>query len=80
MHSVLVACQSPALFILVNGGIREARERLVAWKETDTSVFLCFSQFAYTGDYRIANGHLDEQGEAEQANFITAKDHWCTDY
>ncbi len=51
IHSALVAAQSPSLDALVNGHMKEASEQCVKWDETDEHTFVCFSQFAYTGDY-----------------------------
>ncbi|KAK1237966.1 hypothetical protein MKX08_002545 [Trichoderma sp. CBMAI-0020] len=51
IHSALVACQSPALNALVNGGMKEAIERRVIWKDVNEDSFIRFSQYVYTGDY-----------------------------
>ena len=61
LHSALVGKQSPPLDALINGGMREAKEKRVVWREIRTSTFLCFSQFAYTGDYWVDIDQLENE-------------------
>ncbi|KAH8126068.1 hypothetical protein FP744_10005018 [Trichoderma asperellum] len=51
IHSALVAHQSAALSVLINGGMKESIERRAIWKEISEEVFIDFSQYVYTGDY-----------------------------
>ncbi|KAH6959643.1 hypothetical protein BKA56DRAFT_600729 [Ilyonectria sp. MPI-CAGE-AT-0026] len=79
IHSSLVAHQSGALNALVNGGMKEAREKCAIWEEFDEETFLRFSQFAYTGNYDGAEPQkrkVEEQAPvletAEEPNNIIA--------
>ncbi|PHH81426.1 hypothetical protein CDD82_816 [Ophiocordyceps australis] len=51
IHSALVAHQSSALGVLVNGNFQESTDFSVHWEDIDEIVFVSFWQFAYTGDY-----------------------------
>ncbi|KAH8168972.1 hypothetical protein LIA77_11098 [Sarocladium implicatum] len=52
IHSALLAALSPSLNALVNGNMKEARERCAVW-QVDEQTFACFFQFAYAGDYSL---------------------------
>lgn len=55
LHSYLVARQSPALDILINGEMKEAKEGCVNWEGVEEQAFLCFSQYIYIGQYDVLN-------------------------
>ncbi|QPG97368.1 hypothetical protein C2857_006214 [Epichloe festucae Fl1] len=61
LHSYLVAQQSPALDVLINGEMKEAKEGCVNWEGVEEQAFLCFSQYIYTGQYEaqklFSNNH-----------------------
>ena len=63
IHSALVADQSEALNVLVNGGMKEAIEHCAIWQELDEETFLRFCQFAYTGSY---DGAEPQKRKAEE--------------
>jgi hypothetical protein len=66
LHSDLVAHQSRALDILINGDMNEARERCASWEDVDEQTFIRFSQFIYTGDYTGAEfrARIDRTAQA----------------
>ncbi|KAI1267756.1 hypothetical protein F5Y18DRAFT_424888 [Xylariaceae sp. FL1019] len=53
IHRELLASMSKKLDTLVNGKMIEARDGLVDWGDLDEQTFLCFFEYAYTGDYNI---------------------------
>ncbi|KND89137.1 hypothetical protein TOPH_06232 [Tolypocladium ophioglossoides CBS 100239] len=79
IHSALVAHQSEALNVLVNGAWKEGTEQCATWKDLYEETFLRFSQFAYTGRYdgaepqkRKAEEHTTVPDNAEEI------DPWAT--
>jgi hypothetical protein len=67
IQSMLLASLSPSLDALVNGGMKEARERCVAW-HMDEQIFVFFIMFSYTTNYNVAGClpvKLDQTIEAE---------------
>ncbi|KAH8202354.1 hypothetical protein TruAng_003526 [Truncatella angustata] len=55
LHDGVVARLSKPLNVLVNGMLKEARDRRVEWPEVDEQTFIRFSQWAYTGIYFAAD-------------------------
>ncbi|EFY88923.1 hypothetical protein J3458_008903 [Metarhizium acridum] len=53
IHCAVAARVSPYLEKLVNGDIKEGSEKQVQWEDVDEETFVCFWQYAYTGDYDI---------------------------
>ncbi|TWU72579.1 hypothetical protein ED733_002482 [Metarhizium rileyi] len=53
IHSAVVANQSRSLDRLVNGEFVEGNDKTVRWEDVDEETFLCFWQYAYTGDYDV---------------------------
>ncbi|EFZ00923.1 BTB/POZ domain protein [Metarhizium robertsii] len=53
IHSEVVAGISPYLDKLVNGDFKEGIENQVQWEDVDEETFVCFWQYAYTGDYDV---------------------------
>ncbi|KAK0369162.1 hypothetical protein CLIM01_13479 [Colletotrichum limetticola] len=75
LHSALVALQSEALDVLVNGGMREAQERCVQWASIDVPTFIRFGQFIYTEDYEApphkSRNNSDLSAELIQTTRVT---------
>lgn len=53
LHAILVAEQSLVLDSMVNGGMKEARDKVVVWKDVDEQTFALFAEFVYTGEYTL---------------------------
>lgn len=51
VHSAIIAKQSKALDVLINGPMAEASDGRAVLKDVDEDTFIRFCQFAYTGDY-----------------------------
>ncbi|KAI0012374.1 hypothetical protein F4779DRAFT_62692 [Xylariaceae sp. FL0662B] len=51
MHAELLAHISEPLNALINNNMKESRDGVAEWPEVDEKTFVCFCQFAYTGDY-----------------------------
>ncbi|RYP27029.1 hypothetical protein DL768_011366 [Monosporascus sp. mg162] len=51
IHSGAVLHLSPYFEALINGPMKEARDRRVVWDDIDEETFIAFSQFAYAGYY-----------------------------
>jgi len=51
VHAAAIASQSPALNVLINGGMAEASEGKADFKDVREDTFARFCQFAYTGNY-----------------------------
>ncbi|KAK2605794.1 hypothetical protein QQS21_003747 [Conoideocrella luteorostrata] len=51
LHSALVASQSRALNVVVNGPMKEATDGFTTWEDVDGQTFTRFGQYVYTGDY-----------------------------
>ncbi|KAM5363237.1 hypothetical protein ACJZ2D_012128 [Fusarium nematophilum] len=66
IHKDLVARQSRALDVLVNGPMVEAQEGCVRWKDVDEETFNRFFRFMYTGDYAGAKPTLRDGLRAEE--------------
>ncbi|KIW27731.1 uncharacterized protein PV07_07441 [Cladophialophora immunda] len=54
MHAGLAAKLSSTFATLVGGGMSEAKEKCAKLKDTDKDTFIRVIQFAYTGDYSVA--------------------------
>lgn len=76
IHSALLASLSPSLNALVNGEMREARERRVEW-DIDEQTLSCFFQFAYAGYYDFSISYLRAQALA-QSEDGDVMEHECT--
>ncbi|TAQ86314.1 hypothetical protein B7494_g5361 [Chlorociboria aeruginascens] len=50
-HAAIIAKQSKALDVLINGSMGEASEGKAIIKDIEEDTFMRFCQFAYTGDY-----------------------------
>ena len=53
VHSAPVSAQSPALDRLVNDSFKEAKEFHVKLDSVTEETFILFTQYAYTGDYKL---------------------------
>lgn len=53
IHSALVAKQSKALQVLVNGPFKESTDSSVVWADVEEDTFVSFWEFIYTEDYNI---------------------------
>lgn len=51
VHSGAISNLSKPLSVLVNGGMREAKEKCVKWPDVDEKTFVRFTQWAYTKTY-----------------------------
>jgi hypothetical protein len=51
LHAAIIAKQSKALDILINGPMGEASEGKATFEDIEEDTFIRFCQFAYTGDY-----------------------------
>jgi hypothetical protein len=51
VHAAVIAKQSKALDVLINGSIGEASIGKAVFKDVEEETFIRFCQFAYTGDY-----------------------------
>jgi hypothetical protein len=51
VHAAIVAKQSKALDVLINGSMKEAFDGRAIFKDIQEDTFIRFCQFAYTGDY-----------------------------
>lgn len=51
VHSAIIAKQSKALDVLINGSMREASEGKAVFEDIEEDTFIRFCQFAYTRDY-----------------------------
>lgn len=62
VHSTaLLACDSPSLTALVEGGWKESADREIDWTEFDYYTIERFLTFLYTGDYRVPEPGLVAQ-------------------
>lgn len=52
MHEAAITRLSKTLDKLLNGGMKESKERCVCWEDIDEKTFLRFGEWAYTGDYK----------------------------
>lgn len=52
IHSALAAQQSPALYALVNNGMKESRACGAYLPTVEIETFACFVEFVYTGDFK----------------------------
>ncbi|KID95151.1 BTB/POZ fold protein, partial [Metarhizium majus ARSEF 297] len=53
IHSYIVANLSPSLERFVNGPMEEAKAGKAKWESVSEDTFMCFWQFAYTGNYDV---------------------------
>ena len=51
VHAAIIAKQSKALDVLINGSMGEAFEGKAIFEDIEEDTFIRFCQFAYTGDY-----------------------------
>ncbi|TVY13941.1 hypothetical protein LARI1_G007588 [Lachnellula arida] len=51
VHAAVIAKQSKALDVLLNGSMGEASEGKATFEDVEEDTFTRFCQFAYTGDY-----------------------------
>ena len=51
VHSAIIATQSKALDVLINGAMKEASDRRAVVEDVTEDTFIRFCQFAYTRDY-----------------------------
>jgi hypothetical protein len=51
VHAAIIAKQSKALDVLINGSMKEASDGKAIFKDIQEDTFIRFCQFAYTGDY-----------------------------
>lgn len=66
MHSGIVAGLSPPLERLMNGPMQEALEGKVKWESVDEGTFVCFWQYAYTGNYDICDDPTASSVDVDQ--------------
>lgn len=51
LHEAAISCLSKPLHVLLNGDMKEAKEKHVHWPDINEKTFVRFIQWAYTGDY-----------------------------
>ncbi|KAJ4328624.1 hypothetical protein N0V84_000983 [Fusarium piperis] len=51
INSELIAVQSPSLGNIIRHHEGRFDDRPILWKHVDVNTFICFSEFAFTGDY-----------------------------
>ena len=54
VHAAVIAYHSKALGAMINGSMAEAREGCAVLEDVDEQTFVRFSEYAYTGDYPVA--------------------------
>ncbi|OCT52813.1 hypothetical protein CLCR_10533 [Cladophialophora carrionii] len=54
MHAKLAAHQSSTLATLIDGAMLEAERKFAVFDDVDEETFIRFMEFAYTGDYSVA--------------------------
>lgn len=74
MHSCLLAAQSPVLDAMVNGGMKESRERCVTWEHVEEHTFFQFSKFAYSGDFTIHDPGENAEGSPTADSAVRCAD------
>ncbi|KAI0158109.1 hypothetical protein GGR57DRAFT_35714 [Xylariaceae sp. FL1272] len=77
MHKELLASMSHKLDILVNGKMDEARKESVDWGDLDERTFVCFFEYAYTGNYNISHpqGNDRSQNDVSQSQSDNQSQH-----
>ena len=77
VHAILLASQSPALDRLINGPMKEAKEKLVVWEDVEEDTFRRFCEYLYydrytapgpVWDHRKASEDDSESDEGEAAS------------
>ncbi|KAJ3494868.1 hypothetical protein NLG97_g3796 [Lecanicillium saksenae] len=61
IHSAIVAKQSQILHKIVHGPFLEGTTRKITWTHVEEATFICFWQYAYTGDYSIPDTDAAEK-------------------